>query len=269
MTLWNFNDFCDLPEVITEKGEAYSYRKLDDMQKAFVSHIKGRALVCMFVNNDIGSVVAYISCLLNRVVPILVPSVQESALGEYIIKEYQPDYIWISSGECESLIGGLYGYERDVLLFGYVLLRKRVEEVINLHPDLAVLLPTSGSTGKPKLVRLSYKNILSNTISICCYMKITQRDRGITSLPISYTYGLSVINTLLASGGSILLTKMSVVQPAFWRHMEEYGVTILAGVPYTFECMKKLQVKISELENLRLLTQAGGTLSKTLQKYWG
>ena len=269
MTVYDLNRFKDLPAVISEQGETYLYSDLDKMQKKFASYIKKRALICIFADNDIGSLVVYISSLLNRFVPILLSNKIIKAYGDFIVKEYHPEYIYMSSEQYESSKDWLNGYEEKILFLDYVLLQYKWQNKINFHKDLACLLPTSGSTGKPKLVRLSYKNILTNTVSICDYMKITKNDRVITSLPISYTYGLSMVNILLFSGGSIFLTKESVVNSSFWKHMKEYNITILAGVPYTFECMKKFNVSVSELKRLRLMTQAGGKLSVELHKYWG
>ena len=67
----------------------------------------------------------------------------------------------------------------------------------DLHPDLALLLSTSGSTGSPKLVRLSHDNLQSNADAIAAYLDIRPTDRAVTTLPMHYCYGLSVINSHL------------------------------------------------------------------------
>jgi hypothetical protein len=47
-------------------------------------------------------------------------------------------------------------------------------------------------------------------------------------------HGLSVINSNLLAGASVLLSDASVVEPAFWAAIREEAVTSLHGVPYTF-----------------------------------
>ena len=69
-----------------------------------------------------------------------------------------------------------------------------------LNKDLALLIATSGSTGNPKLVRISHQNIISNANSIISYLGITSRDIQITTLPMDYTFGLSIVHTILLSG---------------------------------------------------------------------
>lgn len=66
------------------------------------------------------------------------------------------------------------------------------------------------------MVRLSKENILENAKSIAQYLDIDQNERAITSLPMHYSYGLSVINSHLISGATILLTEDSYIQRDFW-----------------------------------------------------
>lgn len=69
--------------------------------------------------------------------------------------------------------------------------------------------------------------------------------------------------------GKYFLTTKSVVNPVFWHHMEEYGVTILSGVPYAYECMRKMNVLAKGLAKLRLMTQAGGKIIRRITKILG
>ena len=87
-----------------------------------------------------------------------------------------------------------------------------IKKSIKLHPNLALLLTTSGSTGSPKLVKLTKRNLISNAKSISKYLDINSDDRAITSLPYNYSYGLSVINSHLSSGGSLVLTNSSMME---------------------------------------------------------
>ena len=137
-----------------------------------------------------------------------------------------------------------------------------------LHPDLALLLSTSGSTGSPKLVRLSHRNLTANARAIADFLSLTQHDRGITSLPLHYCYGLSVLHSHLAVGASMVLTSASVVDPCFRDSMKRHGVTNLAGVPHTFELLEQSRFHQLDLPHLRLLTQAGGRMEPELVRRW-
>lgn len=129
------------------------------------------------------------------------------------------------------------------------------------HPELALLATTSGSTGSPKLVRLSYDNLRSNAAAIAEYLRLEPCDRAATTLPLQYCYGLSVVNSHLLAGASILLTRRSVTDEEFWQEASAHSITSFAGVPYTFEMLEAGGFAERSVPSLRYLTQAGGRLS--------
>ena len=135
-----------------------------------------------------------------------------------------------------------------------------------MYEELGLLLTTSGSTGSPKLVRQSYTNIQENAKSIAEYLKIDETERPITTLPMNYTYGLSIINSHILKGAAILVTQHTLMEREFWKFFRESEATSFGGVPYTYEILKKLRFFNMELPSLRYMTQAGGKLSPQLHK---
>jgi acyl-CoA synthetase (AMP-forming)/AMP-acid ligase II len=113
----------------------------------------------------------------------------------------------------------------------------RKTSVHTLHPDLALLLSTSGSTGSPKLVRLSWGNLTANTSAIVRALGLGPQDVGVTTLPLHYCYGLSVLHTHLAVGAAMVLTDLSVADDDLWPLLRTTGVTSLSGVPHTFDLL--------------------------------
>jgi len=83
---------------------------------------------------------------------------------------------------------------------------------------------------------------------------------------MSYTYGLSIINSHLWEGASIILTQKALVQKEFWHQFKEYGATSFGGVPYIYEMLEKLRFFRMDLPVLRTMTQAGGKLSPELHR---
>lgn len=144
----------------------------------------------------------------------------------------------------------------------------RDAEQVELHPDLALLLSTSGSTGSPKLVRLSHENLASNAASIAGYLNLDATDRGITTLPLEYCYGLSVLHAHLSVGASVVLTDASVVDPCFHAGLVDHQVTNIAGVPHTFELLERVGPERIHAPSLRLVTQAGGRLAPESVTRW-
>ena len=127
-----------------------------------------------------------------------------------------------------------------------------------LHPDLALLMSTSGSSGSPRLVRLSWDNLASNARAIADYLAVRPTDRAVTSLPLHYCYGLSVVHSHLLAGASVVLTDLSVADPCFWDLARRSGVTTLAGVPHSFDLLERTGFADLDLPHLRTVTQAGG-----------
>ncbi len=137
-----------------------------------------------------------------------------------------------------------------------------------IFPETAVLLSTSGTTGSPKLVRLSYKNIQANAESITEYLGIRNSEKAVTSLPMSYSYGLSVINTHILAGATLVMTDKSFVFKDFWKIFHKYECNSFAGVPYSYELLKKTNFEKMDLPSLKVMTQAGGRLNKELVIYF-
>ncbi len=183
----------------------------------------------------------------------------DAAKGCDVLKQmveiYHPQFLWMPSSRAECFGEGVvYVYEE------YSLVQLSYKQY-NISPNLALLLTTSGSTGSPKLVRLSADNLLSNARAIDEYLGITADERPITSLPMYYSYGLSIINSHLIKGATILLTDKAVIQKEFWQFAKRERATSMAGVPYTYEMLRRLRFFRMDLPDLKTLTQAGGKLN--------
>ncbi|PXY31842.1 AMP-binding protein [Prauserella muralis] len=135
---------------------------------------------------------------------------------------------------------------------------------IEPHPDLAVLLATSGSTGDPRLVRLSRRAVLSNAGAIADALGIHRGDLAPTSLPLHYSFGLSVLNSHLVRGAGVLVEPSGLLERGFWDAVSRHGATSLAGVPYHYEMLHRLRFDPRRYPSLRTLTQAGGKLRTEL-----
>jgi len=184
--------YSDTTVLITEDSERISYRELllsaDDIER----HLDERSLVFCICGNDVESVSGYIGSLRGRIVPVLINMGMNKELLQSLIRAYLPRYIWLP----KSMIGDFSDCKQLYHYRNYVLLRTSFTASYPLHDELALLLTTSGSTGSQKLVRQSYKNIISNANSIAEYLCITAGDRSITTMPMSYTYGLGRFNCL-------------------------------------------------------------------------
>ena len=244
--------------LIHGAGEQVSYQELAERADKVGNTVGRRTLVFSMCKNAVESVVGYVGFLRNDIVPVMLSADIDSSLFASLLDSYHPAYIWAPTGQ-KGVIGEPV-YQDD----GYSLYQTGLEEDYTLGEGLSLLLTTSGSTGSPKLVRQTWKNIQSNTESIVEYLGIVNSDRAITTLPMNYTYGLSIINSHLYQGATVILTDATLLDKAFWTLFKEQKATTFGGVPYTYEILKKLRFGRMDLPSLRYITQAGGKLSKEM-----
>jgi len=258
--IWKFSNFGDNKALIDEYGNSMTYRELCEFGEEISSVIGKRSLVFVLCTNSIGAVAGYSSFVNNDIVPLLLNANLDINLKNDLINTYQPKYIWmpeVMASECENVV---------FRKCGYVLARTEFSSDYPIHKDLCLLLTTSGSTGSPKFVRQSYKNVESNAKAIVDYLEIDSTERPISTLPMNYTYGLSIINSHLLVGATMLLTDKGLMQKEFWNFFTEEKATSFGGVPYTYEILEKLKFNRRELPSLRYMTQAGGKLTPDLHE---
>lgn len=135
------------------------------------------------------------------------------------------------------------------------------------HAQLGLLMSTSGSTASPKLVRLSRENLAANAGSIVQCLGLHASDVAITTLPLHYSFGLSLLNTHLACGGCTVLNAAPVTQADFWQRLRQHGVTSLSGVPTLWRLLRQLRFERMALPTVHSLTQAGGRLEPQEQAW--
>ena len=230
----------DRVALLTEDGSV-TYAELADRVRAAAQRLGSRRrLVVLATRNEPEAIAVYLAALAGHHPLILVDGDNSDGLRR-ILDTYDPDVVVRSES----------AWDID---------ERRDGSRHELHPDLALLLSTSGSTGSPKLVRLSRQNLQANAESIATYLDLTDRDRAITTLPMAYCYGLSVINSHLHRGASVVLTERSVIDPGFWELLRTTRATSFAGVPYTFDLLDRVGFADMMLPDLRYVTQAGGRL---------
>ena len=215
--------------IIADDGTRLTYGELAERVAARAKELQKGVLQFCLCRNDIASIVEYLACLEAGAPVVLLDATKDPEIIENLRKIYKP-------GETKC------------------------------HPDLALCLTTSGSTGSPKLVRLTKRNILANATSIAEYLQIDENERPITMLPMYYSYGLSIINSHLLKGATILLTDKTYAQREFWNFLKENEATSMSGVPYTWELLRRLRFMRMDLPSVKTMTQAGGKLNAEIAK---
>lgn len=231
-------------EAIWYQGESIRYPMLLKQAQQLVKRWgTQRQLIALRANHRPETIIIYLAALIGRHPIILLNPKLDEQSQHQIIQTYLPNRVYLN-----GLSGSQWLHERS----------------IPMNDELAVMLTTSGSTGGVKLVQLSLKNLSANAWSIANYLQMDQSSRVLSALPLGYSYGLSLLNSHLWCGGSIVLTEPDPLNRDFWRLLREQKVTQLAGVPYSYQIYEQLRIRRSDWPDLKVLTQAGGRLDPKL-----
>lgn len=259
MDIWNLKSVKLNRIALIDEDKAISYAELIENAKRYTNKIRKRSLVFIIVENTHVSIEAYVGTILSDSVPLLLHNTIDLNKLTNLIRLYNPFYIFAF----KATYSISSNYEAVDAFGGYILweIKTGFIQKYSINNNLALLLSTSGSTGSPKCVRISYDNLIENTKSIIKYLEINDSERAITTLPMDYTYGLSIVNTHLMAGASIVLNKESIIKKNFWLNIKKYNCTTFGGVPFTYELINRFHL-MENCSNIHYITQAGGKLHK-------
>lgn len=228
--------------LILEDGSTLSYTQLaEEADQTFAAPgapQAERSLIAIECSNGLASIAGYLGALRRGFPALLIDAGLPQDLRDNLYSRFHIGHILDADGAW----------------------RETGQPAPAIHPELALLLSTSGSTGSPKLVRLTANNLQQNALAIAEYLQLDATERPITTLPMHYSYGLSVINSHLCAGATILLTAEPVTSRSFWEFFREQRASSLAGVPTLYKLLRQLRFERMELPSLTTLTQAGGAM---------
>lgn len=264
MAFFELHDkFINNTALVDDLDRHYTYGKMYALGGQILKDAKPRRVLMLLCDNSIESISTYLAALQKGIIPLMVSSSIQEDLLFSIYEKYKPAYIFINKEIRKSFT--TCHCIREVS--GYLLFEADSVKDYPVNDDLALLLTTSGSTGSPKLVRQSYKNIQSNANSIARYLEIQEKDVAVTTLPLNYTYGLSIINSHMEKGAAIAVTNKTFFEKSFWDLCNRYKVTNFGGVPYSYDILQTIGFEQLQIPSLRYITQAGGKLQEGKVKH--
>ena len=252
-------EFGENKPVFFDNEKSVYSGELQNMKLLDVEDYK--KLVIFLADQSIDCYVAYFYLSKsNFSIMMLNSKVETNALNE-IIQRYKPNHIVLPKEKISK-----ENYLRVKSQYGSYLFTEYNSSNLKINSELKYLIPTSGTTGAQKFVKLSEKNIQCNTQDIIDYLSITHNDVAPSNLPISYSYGLSVLNSHLAAGASIYVTSSSLMERSFASDLQNARITNINGVPTFWEFAKRMQFFQNFPDTLRFITQAGGHLSNEVKE---
>ncbi len=253
--------------LVDEKFGKISYVDLKKDSEKITKLLKTSCVALLIADNDYEFLRGYLGFLKNKkTISILLDISLSDKFLKKIFSIYKPNYIF-----CPKIKNYIFSkcqkhYEID----NYNILRSRFKFNKKLNFKNFLLLPTSGTTQSPKLVRLSEMNLKDNTKKIKNYLNINKKNNTtITTMPLGYSYGLSIVHTHLYAEGKIVLNKKSMFEKSFWELIKKNKVNSLNGVPEFYEYLKKLNFEKRFQKSIKYLTQAGGKTNEETLSYFG
>ncbi len=222
-------------------------QRVEQAARAFPGDTPG--LVFLYAPNDLASVVALLGARRARHPVVLLDPLSPPQVRQDLEARYRPR--WVLAPRADRSPGQPLSADE---------LQLRDSPQGPLHPELALLLSTSGSTGSPRLVRLSEQAVRSNAAAISQALGISPDSRALLTLPLHYSFGLSVLNSQLLAGASVVLSEASPAQRQFWSTLADRACTTWAAVPYGYELFLRLGGERLAPPPLRDLLVAGGHL---------
>jgi long-chain acyl-CoA synthetase len=235
-----------LVDVRADRSWTYAELAADVLRRAAAIPSRRKSLVACLCRPDAQSAIAYLGAMAAEHAVMMLDGAADRDAIDRLLDLYQVEFLLDGDG-CERL---------------------HVSDG-PIGDELAVLLSTSGSTGSPKYVRLSRHNVDANAAQIVQILDIDGDERAVQALPLHYSYGLSVLNSHLLAGASVVFPGASLVRPRFWEATRDHACTSLAGVPYTYTILTRVGFEDTALPDLRTLTQAGGRMEPETVLHFG
>lgn len=252
--------------ALKDNENSIFYKDLIKNSQTILKKIKANSIALLIAKNNISFINGYISFLKKKnIISILADDSFDSKFIKKIIFLYKPNYIFFPNSYKKK-------YKKIKLVYkfsDYIIVKTSYPKHKNLNYKNYLLLSTSGSTHNPKFVRLSKNNLEFNINKINSYLKINKFHNTITTMPLGYSYGLSILNSHLSKGAKIIINNNSVFEKKFWIILEKEKITSFGGVPEFYEYLKKLNFDTKIPESLKYVTQAGGKLDNKILEYYG
>ncbi len=176
---------------------------------------------------------------------------------------------WLMVGDAEGVPDGFMSI--DDLTEGFA--DTFVEPLLIEPDDPIAIFYTSGTTGFPKGAILTSKNLLSTATLSVLMLRIGRKDIGVTGLPLAHIFGFttSIIGAFYSGCGGVLLRFFDPEKTL--KLVEEYGATVVTGVPAMWNMMLQCHPEKYDLSTIRYWISGADAMPrdqiKLLESYGG
>ena len=184
-----------------------------------------------------------------------------------IIEQNETNLIYFISMDLEKEENGIKS-QKELAEQGKALIDNGNRDFLDAKIDnekMGIMLFTSGTTAMSKAVMLSHKNICSNLADIASVIKVTEKDRFLSFLPLHHTFECTVGFLYPISVGGAICFCDGIRHIA--ENIKEYKITAMISVPILFESMYKKVMKGIEKKGKLETVKKGMKISQFLLKF--
>ena len=248
--------------ALIQNEKNFRYSDFEIFSERVSKIIKKNSIVILIAKNQIESLAFYVASIKNGYCLIILDENSEQDFILKTIKNFKSNYIFYPKKN---------NFFRKNLnkkfSFSTYYLEQIDSKIKKYNNSNSIILTTSGTTSNPKFVRLSNKNLYINSKQIINYLKIKKNNNTITTLPMAYSYGLSIINSHLECGSTIVLNNEPAFSKLFWEKLRNFNITSFGTVPAVYDYLKRIKFENFIHPSLKYLTVAGGKLGNDTLNY--
>lgn len=266
--------------ALVSPGVALTYSQLGSLVARTASYLLGSGLgqgsrMAIIGDNHPAYIIGYLGAQARGLSTVEVGKYESIERLETIIAQTESKFVLTDR---QDVVEALCDKVRVLLFEDFMREIEREEEAhgvrkIGIAPDdEASIVFTSGTTSFPKGVVLTQANFCFIAEVVSKYLDLCPNDRYALILPMSHTYGKSIVLSTLKVGASIvMLNNFNDIQN-FLKAMADLRCTILSAVPYNAHVLLKWgNLSKYDLSSLKKMTFSGNklppsTIDKLLEK---
>jgi long-chain acyl-CoA synthetase len=234
-------------------GRSYAFREVLDASQRLAGALLSRGIargdrVALQLENSWACVTAIFGTLIAGGVFVLVnPQTRANKLG-FMLRDCGARVLIAESALEGVYLEALQGLEQPpvVLCTGKcngpaesleaaMAAAQPLAEAVPVIPlDLATIIYTSGSTGSPKGVMQTHQAMVFTTGSLIEYLRLSQDEKILCVLPLSFDYGLYQLLMAVALGACLVLERSFTFLGQVMDRIRDEQATVFPGVPTIF-----------------------------------
>jgi amino acid adenylation domain-containing protein len=234
-------------------GRSYTFGDLLEASQRLAAALRSRGIgrgerVAILLENSWACAAAVFGTLIAGGVFVLINPQTKAGKVEFILRDCGARALITESALEQVYVDALRGLEQppEVLCSGQcggpaesleaalAAAQPLIEPVPSIPLDLAAIIYTSGSTGSPKGVMQTHQAMVFTVGSLIEYLRLTQDEKILCVLPLSFDYGLYQLLMAVTLGACLVLEQSFTFLGVVLSRMRDEQITVFPGVPTIF-----------------------------------